>query len=182
MPKVLVTDTYLTNIGNAIRGKNGLTTQYKPSEMASAIESVVTLDDYLSDNLPASITVSASSLGNYNYLFRGNTKTTYIYFPNLTEINQTYQFYNSYVEKVRFGSLTSISGSMCLNLLSLNTLIVETPSVCVLSSTTLQRTDLDSGESGTGIFVPDSLVAGYKAATNWSEYAGYIYPLSDLEG
>ena len=42
MPKVLVTDTYLTNIGNAIRGKNGLTTQYKPSEMSSAIESLST--------------------------------------------------------------------------------------------------------------------------------------------
>ena len=45
MPKVLVTDTYLTNIGNAIRGKNGLTTQYKPSEMSSAIESLSTGTD-----------------------------------------------------------------------------------------------------------------------------------------
>lgn len=37
MSKVLVTDTYLTNIGNAIRGKNGATTKYKPSEMPAAI-------------------------------------------------------------------------------------------------------------------------------------------------
>jgi surface protein len=42
MGKVLVTDTYLTNIGNAIRSKNGTTDTYKPSEMASAIENIET--------------------------------------------------------------------------------------------------------------------------------------------
>lgn len=31
------------------------------------------------------------------------------------------------------------------------------------------------------IFVPDTSVAAYKAATNWSTYADYIYPLSDIE-
>ena len=40
MAKVLVTDTYLTNIGNAIREKNGETTAYKPSEMAAAIQAI----------------------------------------------------------------------------------------------------------------------------------------------
>ena len=40
MGKVLVTDTYLTDIGNAIRSKNGTTDTYKPSEMASAIENI----------------------------------------------------------------------------------------------------------------------------------------------
>lgn len=42
MAKVLVTDTNLTNIANAIRGKNGATTSYKVDEMASAIESIST--------------------------------------------------------------------------------------------------------------------------------------------
>lgn len=37
MSKVLVTDTYLKNIGNSIRTKNGTETTYKPSEMAAAI-------------------------------------------------------------------------------------------------------------------------------------------------
>lgn len=40
MGKVLVTDTYLTDIGNAIRSKNGTTDTYKPSEMAEAIENI----------------------------------------------------------------------------------------------------------------------------------------------
>lgn len=36
--------------------------------------------------------------------------------------------------------------------------------------------------SGTGyIYVPDELVDGYKAATNWSTYANQIKPLSELE-
>ena len=37
MANVVINDTYLTNIAEAIRGKNGKSTQYKPSEMASAI-------------------------------------------------------------------------------------------------------------------------------------------------
>ena len=41
MSKVLVTESYLTDIGNAIRAKNKSTTKYKPSEMANAISSIV---------------------------------------------------------------------------------------------------------------------------------------------
>lgn len=37
MPNVLVNDDSLKAIGNAIRGKNGETTTYKPAEMATAI-------------------------------------------------------------------------------------------------------------------------------------------------
>ena len=40
MSKVLVTESYLTDIGNAIRAKNKSTTKYKPSEMAEAISSI----------------------------------------------------------------------------------------------------------------------------------------------
>lgn len=42
MTKVLVTDTHLTDIANAIRDKNGTSEVYKPSEMASAIEGIET--------------------------------------------------------------------------------------------------------------------------------------------
>ena len=41
MSKVLVTESYLTDIGNAIRAKNKSTTKYRPSEMAEAISSIV---------------------------------------------------------------------------------------------------------------------------------------------
>lgn len=40
MPNVLVNDSSLTAIGNAIRAKNGETTTYKPAEMAAAITAI----------------------------------------------------------------------------------------------------------------------------------------------
>ena len=40
MSKVMVNESSLTAIGEAIRGKNGTTNTYKPSEMAAAISSI----------------------------------------------------------------------------------------------------------------------------------------------
>ena len=40
MSKVLVNESSLTGIANAIRGKNGSTDTYKPSEMAAAITAI----------------------------------------------------------------------------------------------------------------------------------------------
>lgn len=42
MANVIINDTNLTNIANAIREKNGTTTTYKPSEMADAITNLPT--------------------------------------------------------------------------------------------------------------------------------------------
>lgn len=42
MSKVLVTDDYLEDIADAIRGKLSVQTQYKPGQMAAAIESIPT--------------------------------------------------------------------------------------------------------------------------------------------
>ena len=42
MSKVLVNETSLTAIGNAIRDKNGKSDKYKPSEMAAAIGAIET--------------------------------------------------------------------------------------------------------------------------------------------
>lgn len=40
MANVIINEENLTNIANAIRNKNGLTTTYKPSEMAEAINNI----------------------------------------------------------------------------------------------------------------------------------------------
>jgi hypothetical protein len=45
MSKVLVTESYLTAIGDAIRSKNGDSTKYKPSEMANAINNITAQDN-----------------------------------------------------------------------------------------------------------------------------------------
>ena len=54
-------------------------------------------------------------------------------------------------------------------------LIIRNNSVATLASSN----SLNVGASLTGIYVPDSLVDSYKAATNWSAYADKIKPLSE---
>ena len=61
MSKVFVTDTYLTDIGNAIREKNGETTTYKPSEMAAAIQAISGGGDQPKLNAPT-ITITEDTL------------------------------------------------------------------------------------------------------------------------
>lgn len=62
----------------------------------------------------------------------------------------------------------------------LKALILRHPTtVCNLSNT--RYIDIDLYQTyGARIYVPDDLVDSYKAATNWSTYADYILPLSDL--
>lgn len=55
MAKVLITDTHLTNIANAIREKNGEVTSYKPSEMAEAITNISGGDSELEASYLSSI-------------------------------------------------------------------------------------------------------------------------------
>lgn len=63
MPQVLVTDTYLTAIGDAIRYKNGSQEDYLPSEMAPAIRAITGVPEgYL---LPSG-TFEISSNGEYD--------------------------------------------------------------------------------------------------------------------
>ena len=63
MSKVLVTESYLTDIGNAIRNKNGSTSQYKPSEMAGAINDIPTQGSQ--DNTVINSILDRSISGNY---------------------------------------------------------------------------------------------------------------------
>lgn len=49
MANVLVEETSLTNIANAIRNKNGTAAKYKPSEMANAISQITTSEDLTSE-------------------------------------------------------------------------------------------------------------------------------------
>ena len=94
MSKVLVTESYLTDIGNAIRAKTNSTTKYKPSEMAEAIDSIAVGDSTVVVNRDSpwkysitqkeheNITVSASGL-----VLGDNTsgyKTKFIFTPSIS--------------------------------------------------------------------------------------------------
>lgn len=88
MAKGLVTDTYLSNIADAIRTKNGTETQYKPSEMASAISSISTRvrPDYVSFYQYGGTSLDISWLDTSNIT---SMKSMFASCTNLTGLNLT---------------------------------------------------------------------------------------------
>ena len=66
MSKVLVNESSLTGIANAIRGKNGSTDTYKPSEMAAAITAIS--GGGSGPEIPDSAFVLSGSMSYWNYL------------------------------------------------------------------------------------------------------------------
>ena len=90
-------------------------------------------------------------------------------------------FRNSSIRTADFAAVTNINRTAFTDCTSLETLIIRTPSVCVISdiSVALRGSKI---AAGTGyIYVPDNLVDSYKAATNWVALANQIKPISELE-
>ena len=90
-------------------------------------------------------------------------------------------FRGSTIQTADFAAVTNINRTAFTDCTSLETLIIRTPSVCVISdiSVALRGSKI---ASGTGyIYVPDNLVDSYKAATNWVALANQIKPISELE-
>lgn len=90
-------------------------------------------------------------------------------------------FRSSSIQTADFAAVTNINRTAFTDCTSLETLIIRTPSVCVISdiSVALRGSKI---ASGTGyIYVPDDLVDSYKAATNWVALANQIKPISALE-
>ena len=90
-------------------------------------------------------------------------------------------FRNSTIQTADFSAVTNINRTAFTDCTSLETLIIRTPSVCVISdiSVALRGSKI---AAGTGyIYVPDNLVDSYKAATNWVALANQIKPISALE-
>lgn len=87
----------------------------------------------------------------------------------------------STIQTADFAAVTNINRTAFTDCTSLETLIIRTPSVCVISdiSVALRGSKI---AAGTGyIYVPDNLVDSYKAATNWVALANQIKPISALE-
>lgn len=93
MSKVLVTESYLTDIGDAIRSKNGSSAKYKPSEMAAAIKSLTGGSGQ--DNTVLNSILDRSIAGDYvnedlteigYYAFLGCTNLTSATFTKATKV------------------------------------------------------------------------------------------------
>ena len=90
-------------------------------------------------------------------------------------------FRESTIQTADFSAVKNINRTAFTDCRSFGTLIIRTPSVCVISdiSVALRGSKI---AAGTGyIYVPDNLVDSYKAATNWVALANQIKPISALE-
>lgn len=113
------------------------------------------------------------------YAFSNCTSLTTADFPKATSIG-TYVFnYCTRLIEADFPVVTSISAYAFRACSSLSALILRnTAKVCTLSNTNAFASSAIA--SGTGyIYVPATLVASYKAATNWKTYAAQFRALED---
>ena len=114
MSKVLVTESYLTDISNAIRSKNGSTSQYKPSEMAGAINDITTQDNTVLNSI-----LDRSISGNYvnNDLteigyaaFSNCTSLTSATFTKVTKVGESAFYFCMSLESISLPEVKEIKG------------------------------------------------------------------------
>ena len=98
MSIVTIDDSYFTDIANAIRGKNGETTTYKPNEMAAAISAISSggsgnitqWGKMFFSSSPSQVNLSSivADYSKIDFMFFSPGKSSYdsgfIYFPGLT--------------------------------------------------------------------------------------------------
>ena len=136
MSKVLVTESYLTAIGDAIRSKNSSTTKYKPSEMAGAINDITTQDntvlnsildrsisgDYVNDDL--------TEVGNSAFSYCNNLTTAT--FTKVTKIVKNAFSYCRSLESISLPEVKEIESSSFNDCSSLES--ISMPKIEVLGS------------------------------------------------
>lgn len=152
MSKVMVNESSLTAIGEAIRGKNGTTNTYKPSEMAAAISSIPAgggnLDfsnlEYvqLTSNTSSDLPDLTSFISDFNkvvcIMIQGHNET-YVYLKGTDTDRSPYKdMFRYYGNKGSYSTPSSkLDGTGCyeLNITNLNK-----PKIIVMYSTTNQTT------------------------------------------
>ena len=124
-----------------------------------------------------SILNSVTNIG--NYAFSTCYSLTSISIPNSVTSIGTYAFGTCY-------SLTSISIPNSVTSIGTNAFyrcyaILEYKIYATTPPTLADINAFTDINSICKIYVPDASLAAYKTATNWSYYADYIYPMSDMD-
>lgn len=172
-----------TDIANAIRDKKGSVDTIKPVNMADEILTIG--DTNFKDLVERTITSvdddTITTIGAYAFYNCKNLTTAD--FKSATNVFQ-YAFEGcSSLLNVNFTNLINIKWNVFLNCSSLTTLILRTNQVCTLSNTnTFNGTPIATSTTEGYIYVPLSLVEGYRDATNWITYKNKIMPIDLLEG
>ena len=135
MSIVTIDDSYLTNIGNAIRAKNGATTTYKPSEMAAAISAIETGDSglllsaYWNDTLTGAISddtitkIPYSAFSVYSAPGSPQYAFTSVSFPNALTVGGHAFSYHPTIQTIYLPNATSVDENVCYQCRALESFI-----------------------------------------------------------
>lgn len=170
--------TELVKIANAIRTKTGITDKISLEDMPAKIAAIESGGDTSVEDGLVTGTITefsnnrVASVGSYAFAYC--SRLTSVSFPAATTIGG-YAFQRcSRLTSVSFPKVTMISNSAFQSCSSLTTLYLTGSSLCSLTaSTAFTGTGIWSNKGY--IYVPSSLVASYKAATNWAFFSNRIY-------
>ena len=192
--------TELVKIANAIRTKTGTTDKISLEDMPAKIAAIESSGDTSVEDGLVTGTITefsnnrVASVGSYAFAYCSRltsvsfpaattiagcafllcSRLTSVSFPAATTIGG-YAFQRcSSLTSVNFPKVTMISNSAFQSCSSLTTLYLTGSSLCSLTaSTAFTGTGIRSNKGY--IYVPSSLVASYKAATNWAFFSNRIY-------
>ena len=116
---------------------------------------------------------NVTNVGNYTF----NSCTKLVNLGDTRKITNWGQNNVTGASHITFGENFSTMGGLCL---AKNTICKWVKILNTTSVASLTGTKLNYESTVPKIYVPDSLVDSYKAATNWSGYASYIFPLSQF--
>lgn len=186
---------YINTIGYAAFGScNSLKGAIIPNNTTTLDNTFVSCYSITNISLPVTLTTISSNVFQYCY------SLNYIIIPNTVTVIGDNAFQNTTVKAINIPSgITSIGNSTFISSSALKKIILPstinnigssafqncyTIKYYVFLSTSppvLSSTNAFTGiVSSTKIYVPDTSVTAYKAATNWATYANYIYPISEM--
>lgn len=170
--KGLITKSTLTDIGNAIRAKNGLTTTYKPSEMAAAIEAITTTTTSTTSEKMSCMVIDPANFA--YYVDSVNLNKNQVVYPSLGSIVRKPSDLKTYTASGTYPA-DSDTSTACASTSALLLLVIEgdTFHACppagnqiFLVSYQSTKTALQSYTNPI-LVVKSSLVEKYATSTDW---------------
>lgn len=140
---------------------------------------------YGCENITELILPSLYNIADGTNAFGSMYKLREIRLPTLTTVTSFSATFDNCiaVTRIELSSLggTTIGSNAFKNCYKLHTLILGGSTLNPLSNTSALSNIGTEATKPFSIYVPDNLVASYKAATNWSTIADKIKPISELE-
>ena len=203
MANVLIEESTMSNIANAIRSKTGKADLILPKDMASEIEGIEAggSDDLLNkviNRTVANITIN-TDIGGYCFFNCGYINPTFgdncniigdYAFQNcgmLTEINTnkvTIIKGNAFMglnklAKADLPNVIELNSGVFANCKNIETVILRSKTMCTLKSTGAFLNTPIALSTGY-IYVPKNLIEQYKVETNWVAYASQFRAIEDF--